>query len=804
MYQLGMNTQRMRSVTGAMVLGLVLLLGATPATAGNGTFDNGVYDFCVSVRFDATAAELTQIRTAFENASQIFADATDGQQRFGTITLVNDSGASQSADYWVHAGNGRANATLGRYGERGQHVNLYFQDNFQGIPAVDGDAYTIAHEHAHHAFGVADEYSGPGVASADCAAPGSPDSATLSYSLMDNYFTRGGNAQTPMTGYTLNEFCVASNHDPDGDTHQENIHGESAWETIASHPKRAATAPAGLPTDAPPAAHSVTFEDGIAGLRVMLLVDRSGSMNSQNRIDFAKSGGRVFVDGLRNDDEVGVASFSCSTGVDFPLTEVATGAAGAKAAIDALTASGSTNIGGGLLAALGALTSQTDRSCNEIIVLLSDGDHNCGTAPGAVIPQLQQEGVTVLSVGVGGGISTTGQATLQSVATATGGRYFRVASASELTGLYLQLVAESTGAGLLTQAPFLIGSNEQVEHPALVEQGAEMATFALALAESTDELAFSVISPSGMVIDESVAAIDPNVDFFAEDNSQVLVVRQPEGGVWHLVAESGKVADGGIELLAFAESPGVSLLLALADDTPTYPELSMVEATPIFGGLPVVGAEVYGRVVRPDGSTVEIVLYDDGELAHGDRQEKDGIYTAVFDAYGDDGTYTFEITTATDRARVVDGEALFGNSPPNGMMVPAFTRSASIAAVLNGSPGVATATVEYMPEPLSFAARGRYLEAYIELPQGLDPADIDPSTVMLSQIDGAEVGPISISGAGQLGDFDNDGIMDLKVRFDKEVLRPLLPPGVHDVRLEGRVDGQLFVGERTLDIFLEP
>ena len=151
---------------------LALLAAAVPASAGSGRFKNGAYEFCVSVRFAATPAELQQIRDAFQNASQILSDATDGQHTFGLVMLVNDSGASQSAEYWIHAGDGRAYATQGNYGVRGQHVNLYFDSDFLGLNGVDGDAYTIAHEHAHHAYGILDEYSGP-AGNADCAPPGS-------------------------------------------------------------------------------------------------------------------------------------------------------------------------------------------------------------------------------------------------------------------------------------------------------------------------------------------------------------------------------------------------------------------------------------------------------------------------------------------------------------------------------------------------------------------------------------------------------------------------------------------------------
>jgi hypothetical protein len=99
-----------------LTVGVFAVIVALPAVAyaGNGTLRNGQYNFCVSVRFNATAAQLQQIRDAFQNASQIFADATDGQQRFGTVTIVNDSGASDSAEYWVNPGAGRAYATYGQ------------------------------------------------------------------------------------------------------------------------------------------------------------------------------------------------------------------------------------------------------------------------------------------------------------------------------------------------------------------------------------------------------------------------------------------------------------------------------------------------------------------------------------------------------------------------------------------------------------------------------------------------------------------------------------------------------------------
>jgi Mg-chelatase subunit ChlD len=794
------GSKRFFILLAAWLVAAALLTG--PALAGNGSFDNGEHNFCVSVRFNASAAQLQQIRTAFQNASQVVADATDGQHRFGTVTLVNGSGASQSAEFWVHPGQGRAYATAGDYGVRGQHVNLWFQSNFQTGNGADGDAYTLAHEHVHHSYGVLDEYSGPGVASAECAPP--PDTPTLNYSLMDNYFVRGGRAGG--TTYTLNELCVAANHDPDGDTYQESFNGQSAWETLAAHPTRSATPPTGLPVDAPPAAHTVTFRTGIGGLRVMLLLDRSGSMGGDNRLVFAKRGAGQFINVLRNGDGLGVASFSSSARVDFPLTTI-TGSGtkdAARAAVDALIASGSTNIGGGLISALGEITAQSDRSCNEIIVLLSDGDHNTGTDPLSVIPDLVREGVTVLTAGVGSGISTTGQATLETIARRTGGRFFRVANSFDLIGLFLRLASESIGDGLLTRAPDALASGEVREIPVQMEPGVTLATFALALAEESDAIQLTVESPSGLRFEtgnESPFAALGGAETFTGSNSQVIQVPAPEVGIWTLVVSAGAVSDGRFEALAFAAHDGTQLDLALVDTD--LPRSFDIRATPLFEGEAVVGASVKGLVSRPDGTPVDILLLDDGLAEHADAVAGDGIYGARFDQIDNEGTYTVELVAAAEAgaATTFTGEDLFGAGLPTPEPIPSFTRLGSASLVVSKTVGPLRATVEYGPEVLDLTQSDPWVSAWVELPEGLDPASIDLATVAVTAVDGQPIEPIPAAlEAGRIGDFDTDGIADLHIQLDREALERVLVPGMRALRLEGTAGGQLFTGERFVGV----
>ncbi|MGC2234928.1 MAG: VWA domain-containing protein [Pyrinomonadaceae bacterium] len=713
-FLLFISSKRLFILFTAALLAVIALSGN--ARAGNGTFKNGVYDFCISVRFNATPAQLQRIREVFEEGNKVFADALDGQQRFGTIHIVNNSGASQTAEYWINQGRGRAFATYGKYGVRGEHINLFFASDFQGVKGAGGDAYTIAHEHSHHAFGLGDEYKGPGkpcsMAIPICAYCEDPmnHSPTLNFSLMDNYKTRGGRFNGGMI-YTLNEFCVASNHDLNHDTDQDIInHGKSCWQTIADHPKRGATHPMGLPIDAPPVVSAPTFHDEAGDLHVMLLLDRSGSMSSDQRLVFAKLGGNLFADFIRTGDGLGVSSFADSGTVNFPLTTVTDSSvrSAAKAAINSLNASGSTNIGGGLLTAVGQITSQPNRSCNEVIVLLSDGDHNVGTPPSAVIEQLQDAGVTVLTIGVGSGISASGEATLQNIANQTGGKYYRVSGAFSLVGVFLRLVMESIGNGLIAHAPISLNSFQANEIPVTIEPGAANSTFAVTFADSSDNITLSLRTPSGIIITEANAGTNPNIQFISGPNSKAFQINAPEAGNWTMIVTAGTINTGAIEAFAFIDHDGVQLNASVTDDTVVSPNVIEIQASPTFKGqrvmcstmsktlfgedinIPtlkrnsVVCPTITGTVTRPGGIAVAISLFDDGLAIHNDAEADDGIYSTRFNNYQGNGTYTFDLTAVVVNGVTYPGENLFSSEPSNSEAVPPFTRSASTTTVVTG------------------------------------------------------------------------------------------------------------------------
>lgn len=70
-------------------------------------------------------------------------------------------------------------------------------------------------------------------------------------------------------------------------------------------------------------------------------------------------------------------------------------------------------------------------------------------------------------------------------------------------------------------------------------------------------------------------------------------------------------------------------------------------------------------------------------------------------------------------------------------------------------------TVNIHPQTLNLWSKGKWITAYIELPEGYDVNDINVTTIMLNDTIPVELRPIAI------GDYDNNTIPDLMVKFDR-------------------------------------
>ena len=87
------------------------------------------------------------------------------------------------------------------------------------------------------------------------------------------------------------------------------------------------------------------------------------------------------------------------------------------------------------------------------------------------------------------------------------------------------------------------------------------------------------------------------------------------------------------------------------------------------------------------------------------------------------------------------------------------------------------AMVDIDPNTLNLKSRGRWITAYIELPESYNVSDIDVSTIMLNDTIPAEPRPVAI------GDYDNDSVPDLMVKFDRSAVISCILDNVNMTKL---------------------
>ena len=98
-------------------------------------------------------------------------------------------------------------------------------------------------------------------------------------------------------------------------------------------------------------------------------------------------------------------------------------------------------------------------------------------------------------------------------------------------------------------------------------------------------------------------------------------------------------------------------------------------------------------------------------------------------------------------------------SPPPPVVIPHVTEDGFF---MNTPPSlVVNATLDVHPHALNLWSRGRWITCYIALPEGYNITDIDVSTIKLNDTIPAEPKPTEI------GDYDNDTIPDLMVKFNR-------------------------------------
>ncbi len=119
--------------------------------------NQGDVDFSVYFRFPPTAAQVQEIKDAINDGSKLLCQATEGQLRFGQVTLLGGDGQTvlkTNADVWVYPATeiNRSSVNCSPIGEPNCRVTLLYD------PDLQSSDLAVAHEFAHLIFGLGDEY----------------------------------------------------------------------------------------------------------------------------------------------------------------------------------------------------------------------------------------------------------------------------------------------------------------------------------------------------------------------------------------------------------------------------------------------------------------------------------------------------------------------------------------------------------------------------------------------------------------------------------------------------------------------
>lgn len=179
-------------------------------------------------------------------------------------------------------------------------------------------------------------------------------------------------------------------------------------------------------------------EEQLPASNFVFLIDVSGSMGSEDKLELLKNGFNLFVDELSSEDRVAIVTYAGSAGLVLPSTSGSQKQT-IKNAINSLGSGGSTAGAQGIITAYEIAQENLIIGGNNRIILGTDGDFNVGPSSQEELITLIEEkrdlGVFLTVLGVGRG--NLNDATLEQIANNGNGTYEYIDNILQLQKVFI-------------------------------------------------------------------------------------------------------------------------------------------------------------------------------------------------------------------------------------------------------------------------------------------------------------------------------------------------------------------------------
>jgi len=479
---------------------------------------------------------------------------------------------------------------------------------------------------------------------------GCSDSPGARFSLME--------ANGPAGGAQKIDFCVEANHDLQAAftnhtarfADRDDIADKSCWGVIRHvMAERFGYSVEPKEPDAPVNIfvldQGLEIEPLVKEARVVLVMDRSGSMVSSGKIQGARDGVEYWLNSLArsNEEYLSLLWYNEDYFEQLPLDQhdldddvVGT--------LQTIQPQGFTNILGALEAARERINSREGRAAVQAVILLTDGIHNrpLGTVATDVIPDFQEDGIQIISVALGGPENVDYE-TLEALSGDTGGTVIRVdgggrqaitSGLSDAEGVlrnghldsdqaeaapapkevqavieggklpdivdFVKLYGFDSLASMLSEPPPSVAVV-----PFQVEEGAQRAKFSLAY-PAVQRLWLYLIDPDGTAVEfdgDDISLINPESPF------TLAIINKPKSGWWRALVFGVRGASPvTFNYVAFSENR--SVVVSGGCD----PAVDLGDSVDLWAGATygdrLSGLYVTAKIVSPNGVVSSITLSD--------------------------------------------------------------------------------------------------------------------------------------------------------------------------------------------------